>query len=54
MAPRIELSAALPFENGAAVLGFVEYRRLSDAVVESSLVADRDQTSIGLSLMRDF
>lgn len=54
LTPRIELSAALPFENGASLVGFVEYRRLPDAVTGSPLVADRDQTSIGLSLMRSF
>jgi outer membrane scaffolding protein for murein synthesis (MipA/OmpV family) len=54
LTPRIELSAALPFENGATLVGFVEYRRLPDAIVDSPLVADRGQTSIGLSLMRNF
>jgi outer membrane protein len=54
LTPRIELSAALPFENGSSLVGFVEYRRLPDAVTDSTLVADRDQTSIGLSLMRSF
>ncbi|WP_425038588.1 MipA/OmpV family protein [Primorskyibacter sp. S187A] len=50
--PRIEFSAALPFENGASLIDFVEYRRLPDPVTGSPLGADRDQTSIALSLMR--
>ena len=54
LTPRIELSAALPFENGATLVGFVEYRRLPNGIVDSPLVADRDQTSIGFSLMRNF
>lgn len=54
LTPRIELSAGLPFENGASLVGFVEYRRLPDAIVDSPLVADRDQTSIGISLMWNF
>lgn len=54
LTPRIELSAALPFENGASLVGLVEYRRLPDAVTGSPLVANRDQTSIGLSVMRSF
>jgi outer membrane protein len=52
--PRLELSAALPFENGTTLVGFVEYRRLPDAIADSPLVAVRDQTSVGLMLMRRF
>ena len=54
LTPRIELSAALPFKNGATLVGFVEYTRLPNEIVDSPLVADRDQTSIGISLMRNF
>ena len=52
--PHIELSAALPFENGTIIVGFFEYRRLPGAVGDSPLEAERDQTSIGISFMRSF
>ena len=52
--PRIELSASLPVGSGAELVGFLEYRALPDAVADSPLVADRTETTFGLSLTRSF